>query len=242
MKGNNLNSSIEAGMKDKQSSKLMMRTKSSRAPGAKDRRRELVRIAYKLIANEGFEGFRIRQVAAAAGIDNGTLHYHFPSKQELIRSVVDYLLEELRTSPLKENAGKTLTGLDQLRREFENLRIRLGEVPEQFIVMTELFVHAQRHPDVARVLRRFEESWRNHVLDILKSGIRDGTFRDDLDTNATARALMAQFSGIVYQAQFFRAPRFFLTPPSDTLIAEILAQVERWVACSESQAEGTEEE
>ncbi|MGB2891182.1 MAG: TetR/AcrR family transcriptional regulator [Candidatus Acidiferrales bacterium] len=220
----------------------MMRTKSSRAPGAKDRKRELVRIAYKLIAGKGCEGFRIRQVAAAAGIDNGTLHYHFPRKQDLIRGVVDYLLEELGTSRLKPNKGQTLTGLDQLRREFEDLRARLGEVPEQFTVMTELLVHAQRHRDVARVLRRFQASWSNHVLDILKSGIRDGTFRDDLDADATTRALMAQFSGIVYQAQFFRAPGFFLTPRSDTPIAEILAQVECWVACSESQAEGTEEE
>lgn len=160
----------------------------------------------------------------------------------MIQSVVDYLLEELRTSRLRKNDGGTLTALGQLRREFEDLRIRLGEVPEQFTVMTELFVHAQRHPDVARVLRRFEESWRNHVFGILKSGMKDGSFRDDLDADATATALMAQFSGIVYHAQFFRAPRFFLTPPLDTLIAEILAQVERWVACSESQAEGTEEE
>jgi len=209
-----------------------MPTESSRTPGAKDRKRELVRIAYKLIASKGFEGFRIRQVAAAAGIDNGTLHYHFPSKQELIRSVVDYLLEELRISRLKQNDGQTLTGLGQLRREFEDLRVRLGEVPEQFTVMTELFVHAQRHPDVARVLRRFEEGWRNHLIDILESGMRDGTFRADLDADRTARTLMAQFTGIIYQAQSLRA-RFLGARRLDTLIAEILAQVERWVACSE---------
>ena len=207
-----------------------MPTESSRTPGAKDRKPELVRIAYKLIASKGFEGFRIRQVAAAAGIDNGTLHYHFPSKQELIRSVVDYLLEELRTRRLKQNEGQTLTGLGQLRREFEDLRVRLGEVPEQFTVMTELFVHAQRHPDVARVLRRFEKSWRNHLIDILEFGMRDGTFRADLDADRTARALMAQFTGIIYQS--LRA-RFLGARRLDTLIAEILAQVERWVACSE---------
>jgi len=215
-----------------------MPTESSRTPGAKDRKRELVRIAYKLIASKGFEGFRIRQVAAAAGIDNGTLHYHFPSKQELIRSLVDYLLEELRTSRLKQNEGQTLTGLGQLRREFEDLRVRLGEVPEQFTVMTELFVHARRHPDVARVLRRFEEGCRNHLIDILESGMRDGTLRADLDADRTARALMAQFTGIIYQTQSLRA-RFLGARRLDTLIAEILAQVERWVACSESQSEGT---
>ena len=49
-----------------------------------DRKRELVEIAYRLIAEKGLEGFRIRQVAAEADIDNGTLHYHFPSKEALI--------------------------------------------------------------------------------------------------------------------------------------------------------------
>ena len=38
----------------------------------RDRKSELVEIAYRLIAQNGLEGFRIRQVAAEAGIDNGT--------------------------------------------------------------------------------------------------------------------------------------------------------------------------
>ena len=61
----------------------------------RDRKSELVQIAYRLIAQNGLEGFRIRQVAAEAGIDNGTLHYHFPSKEALILGVVDYLMEDL---------------------------------------------------------------------------------------------------------------------------------------------------
>ena len=61
-----------------------------------DRKRELVEIAYRLIADNGLEGFRIRQVAAAANMDNGTLHYHFPSKEALIQGVVDHLVRDLK--------------------------------------------------------------------------------------------------------------------------------------------------
>jgi hypothetical protein len=156
----------------------------------------------------------------------------------LIRGVVDYLLEEFRTSSVKRNQGQGLTGLGQLRREFENLRVRLNEFPEQFTVMTELFVHAQRHPDVAGVLRQFEESWRIHVLDILESGMSDGSFCGDLDASATTRALMAQFMGIIYIAPSVRG-RFLGARRLNALIAEIRAQVERWVACSETESEGT---
>jgi AcrR family transcriptional regulator len=207
-------------------------------PGVTDRERDLVRIAYKLIAKKGFEGFRIRQVAAAAGIDNGTLHYHFPGKQDLIRGVVDHLLEELGTSRLKKTEGQTSTGLDQLRREFEELRVRLREVPEQLTVITELFAHAQRHPDVARVLRRFEEGWRNRVLAILESGKRDGSFRTDLEADATANALMAQFTGIIYQVQSLRS-RFLGARRLDPVIAEIRTQVERRIIHPERQSDAT---
>ncbi len=207
-------------------------------PGVTNRKRELVQIAYKLIAEKGFEGFRIRQVAAAAGIDNGTLHYHFPGKQDLIRGVLDHLLEDLRTSRLKQTEGKTSTGLGQLRREFEELRVRLREVPEQFTVMTELFAHAQRHPDVARVVRRFEEGWRDRILGILESGVKDGSFRTDLDADATANALMTQFTGIIFQVQSLRS-RFFGARRLDPVIAEIRTQVECWIIRPERQPDGT---
>ena len=67
--------------------------------GKRHRKTDLVEIAYRLIAQNGLEGFRIRQVAAEAGIDNGTLHYHFPSKDALILGVVDYLIEDLKKNP-----------------------------------------------------------------------------------------------------------------------------------------------
>jgi AcrR family transcriptional regulator len=207
------------------------------ARGATDRKRALVQIAYKLIAEKGFEGFRIRQVAAAAGIDNGTLHYYFPRKQDLIRGVVAHLIEGLEISRLKRIEGQTLKGLGQLRQEFEELRVRLREAPEQFTVMTEVFAHAQRHPDVARVLRRFEEDWRNRVSALLESGMKDGSFRADLKADAAAKALMAQFIGIIYQVQSL-PPRFLGARRVDPLIAEIRTQVERWVTRSDHQPDG----
>ena len=77
-----------------------------------DRKRQLVEIAYRLIADKGLEGFRIRQVAAAASMDNGTLHYHFPSKEALIQGVVDYLVRDLETNraPGNKNGRQTARG------------------------------------------------------------------------------------------------------------------------------------
>jgi len=45
-------------------------------------------------------------------MDNGTLHYHFPSKEALIQGVVDYLVRDLETNraPGNKNGRQTARG------------------------------------------------------------------------------------------------------------------------------------
>jgi AcrR family transcriptional regulator len=71
------------------------------------------------------EGFRIRQVAAEAGIDNGTLHFHFPTKEALIHVVVDYLTEDLKNNRAAWKDAEP-SALDELRMEFEDIRLVVG--------------------------------------------------------------------------------------------------------------------
>src|SRR6516162_11359527 len=124
-------------------------SKPERRTRAQDRRAELVRIAFGLIADKGFEGFRWREVAAQAGINNATLHYYFPTKEDLIRGVVEYLVQEFsnnRATAVSKESGAA----EELRCEFEDVGIRMRESPEQFVVMTELAVRASRDPAIAQ--------------------------------------------------------------------------------------------
>jgi AcrR family transcriptional regulator len=56
---------------------------SAKAPKSKDsaknneRRRGIVQAAYQTLAEKGFEGLRMREIAKRAGIDHSTLHYYF---------------------------------------------------------------------------------------------------------------------------------------------------------------------
>ena len=151
-----------------------------------DRKRELVEIAYRLIADNGLEGFRIRQVAAAANMDNGTLHYHFPSKEALIQGVVDHLVRDLETNRAPGNKNGRQTALDELRTEFEDIRVRLHKSPEQFIVLSELAIRSWRDPSIAEMFKRLDDGWYAHLEALLKRGIEQGLFRKDLDVGPCA--------------------------------------------------------
>ena len=187
----------------------------------RDRKTELVEIAYRLIAQNGLEGFRIRQVAAEAGIDNGTLHYHFPSKDALILGVVHYLMEDLKNNRAVSK-GAEQTALDELHMEFEDIRLRLRRTPEQFIVLSDLAVRSWRDPIVAKMFRKIDDGWHAHLVALLERGIQQRIFRNNLNVSLCARAIMVALRGIGYQARL---------PPRkvDELLLELATQTEHWI-------------
>lgn len=192
----------------------------------RDRKSELVEIAYRLIAQNGLEGFRIRQVAAEAGIDNGTLHYHFPSKEALILGVVDYLMEDLKNNRAVWKDAEQ-TALAELRMEFEDIRLRLRRTPEQFIVLSDLAVRSWRDPVVAKIFRKLDDGWHAHLVALLERGIQQGIFRNNLNVPLCARAMMVALRGIGYQS---RLPRRKV----DELLSELAAQTERWITAEDA--------
>ncbi len=181
---------------------------------------EAIRAAYSLIAEKGFEGLRTRDVAERVGINSATLHYYFPTKEALIQAVVEYLMEELKTS--RAALSESDSALDRLRAEFSDIRARLKESPEQLVVLTELAVRAWRDETVDRLLRYLDQGWRGHLTSILRQGIKQKEFRADLDVPATANLLMLQLRGLGYQGKLDRVSL-------DLLVAQLALQTERWV-------------
>jgi AcrR family transcriptional regulator len=63
---------------------------------AADTRAEIRAVAAELFAQQGFEQTSLREIAERLGITKAALYYHFPSKNELMASLVEPLIEELR--------------------------------------------------------------------------------------------------------------------------------------------------
>lgn len=58
------------------------------------RREQIVRAALRLVRRAGVYGFTTADVADEAGVSRGILHYHFQSKDEIIREALFLLLVE----------------------------------------------------------------------------------------------------------------------------------------------------
>jgi AcrR family transcriptional regulator len=163
--------------------------------GTGERRSELAFIAYTLVAKHGLEGLRTRMVAEAAGIDTGTLHYHFPSKNALIEAVLHHLATDFGKNR-SEGPNPPKNALDELHNEIRDVALRVKECPEQFRVLIDLRLHASRHPVIARILGESDHIFHRFLKDLLSRGIRQGKFRRDVNVELEASVLGTDLMGL----------------------------------------------
>ena len=190
------------------------------------RREQLLSIAMDLIAKRGFEGLRFQEVAKQAGINNATLYYHFPTKEELIQGVVRHLNEELKKTG-RRAINEPASALEELRIEFQDLRDLLRAQPKLFLVLVEFSLRSLRDPAIGKMEARRDGFWQEHLSGIVRRGIKQRVFRRSTDVDSVVHALMAQFKGIGYHATL--GTRKY--QEMDQMISEIGRQVEHRLTC-----------
>jgi len=150
-----------------------------------------VRAAYEVIATRGFEGLRTREVAGAAGVNIATLHYYFPSKEDLIKGVVGYAMSRFQTT-LASNGS----AIQRLRAHIQGLRRLSREEPELFGVMGELMMRSARDPALGRVVAKTNEFWHGTLREMLRAARADGDLPAEIEPDGMAAVIVATLKGV----------------------------------------------
>ena len=151
------------------------------AASREDRRQALVRAAFNQVAERGFEGLRTREVAAEVGVNIATLHYYFPTKEALIRGVVELSMQRFRSTLTPHGSSA-----DQLRNHLRAVRRLLGDEPQLGAVMGELALRSARDPAIAAIMEETNGAWHRTVRGLLRRAARDGHLRAELDSDDVA--------------------------------------------------------
>jgi len=178
-----------------------------------DRRQALIVAAFHTIAEKGFEGLRVRDVAQQVGINGATLHHYFHTKEDLIQAVVEYATN--RTSVTTENL--TGTPPQQLHAHLMNLYGLMQQEPSLFVVLAEMNLRAQRDPLLHYIMQQ-EGVWHDRLVAILQAGIDQQHWPHDLDPITTASAIITLMEG---------ASLWAVTFPKRA--EEALRQLEQWL-------------
>lgn len=184
-------------------------------PAAGGNRRALVLAAYARIATDGFEGLRTRDVAADVGVNIGTLHYYFPSKEALIRAAVHHM-----TATFAATLPRHGTPADQLRGHLAGLRHLLKTDQRLWAVTSEVALRAARDDAIANLARQSDDQWFALLRGLVARGVEQGCLDGSLQAEGVAAALIAAIKGLSMPTMgSFRPERIDLT----------FDQLERWL-------------
>jgi AcrR family transcriptional regulator len=178
-----------------------------------------VRATFQMIAKHGFEGLRTRDVADMVGVNIATLHYYFPTKESLIRAVLDQAMIRFRSTLTPHGSPS-----DQLRNHLRAVRKLLIEEPELKAVMAEFALRSARDRSIAAIMAEMYTSWHKAVRGLLRRAIKQGGLKSDLDSDGVAALIVATLTASTL-------PTMSGAPRTD----QALRQLERWLGISGSK-------
>jgi AcrR family transcriptional regulator len=115
---------------------------------AAETRARLLRAAADMFAERGYDGTRVADIAAAAGLSNGALYAHFASKAELLVGALHAHGRRLLADLFAADSSRSITDLLLVvGRRLPRRRDARG------YLIVEALVAARRDQDVARLMR-----------------------------------------------------------------------------------------
>ena len=134
---------------------------------AAETRERLLAAAADVFAERGYDGTRVADIAAAAGVSNGALYAHFPSKADLLVAALRTHGPHLLAGMLAADPGRP--AIDLLLKVGQTLPRR--REPRGYLI-TEALVAARRDEDMAAPMREYigeRADWLAGLVDLAKA-------------------------------------------------------------------------
>jgi len=173
---------------------------------AKDRRAQLIDVAMRLFAVQGFDGTTTREIADAAGVNEAIIFRHFPTKEELYWAVVN---GRIGATGRKRKIERCLQSSSDDREVLACIAGALLDRTEEDSALTRLLLFtALRNAELS------ESFFRNYVAetfdllaDFFRQGIKEGRLRD-VNPVVAARSFLGMISHHYLVQELFRGSRY----------------------------------
>jgi AcrR family transcriptional regulator len=169
--------------------------RSYRARGQSARRQELLSVACRLFAEKGYATATMADIAEAAGIQHGSLYHHFPTRDDILVETLDGFWSDL-LGVYREAAEHETDSAAAIAALIRAAMTFLVERNDEVKILYNDWVRLERREKYQFIHRRNAES-EKIWLSVLNRGIRDGTFRDDLDVDVLYRTLQGAVLSVV---------------------------------------------
>jgi TetR/AcrR family transcriptional repressor of nem operon len=175
-------------------------------------------VAERLVQTRGFNGFSYADIAAALGITKASLHYHFPTKAELGRR----LIERYESRFLEALAAIDRSGADarQKLRRYATIYVEVLRANRMCLCGMLASDYATLAKPVKDGVKHFFDSNEEWLTRVLEAGRTAGTLRFVGPPAVVAQSLVGSLEGAMMLARSYgEVARFEAV--AERLIAEL---------------------
>jgi AcrR family transcriptional regulator len=201
----------------------MTEAPSKREQMRQERRQQILDAALTVFGQKGFHSANVSDVAARAGVSQGTIYWYFDSKDELLTAAIlsffdsfgQEMLSDLQSQPTASGKLRAMAGLmEGFATDAQGL----------FPLFLEYWASSQRRAESAQVWSGLLVEFKDVLAAVIQEGIEAGEFRP-VDADNLIWSLMAAYDGLAAYSLF--VPDLDLAGASralmDTLIAGLAA-------------------
>jgi TetR/AcrR family fatty acid metabolism transcriptional regulator len=201
----------------------MARNSQAAASAASADKRELIlRAATRVFAKSGYFNSKVADIAAEAGIADGTVYLYFKSKDEILHSMFDRAMEKFISEGRRQLADLD-SPVARLRKIAELHLERLGADRDLAIVFQVELRGSTKH------MQEFSAAGFAEYLDIIRETIDDGqeggVFRSDVKPIVAAKILYGALDEMVTN-WVLSSRKYPLAPMADEVLKIFLDGIE----------------
>jgi AcrR family transcriptional regulator len=178
----------------------MTEAPSKREQLKEERRRQILDAALEVFTQKGFNAATVSDVAARAGVSQGTIYWYFESKEELlIQGLLSFfddfgqgMVQTLAQCP---TAAARLRALEQVMVGFTS------EAEGLFTLFLEFWASSPRRPEVGQIWADLLVEYKNLLAGVIEEGVQSGEFKS-VNAQQLVWAVMAAYDGLAAYDMF----------------------------------------
>jgi AcrR family transcriptional regulator len=165
---------------------------------SEESRAQVIDAAITVLADKGITRTSVQEIADAAGISKGSVHYHFANKEELLERVLERCFErlEVRVREVFELPGSPLERMN--RALYEMWAVRRDGEPE-VRVLSELQVLARQNPTIRKAFAAQMRKARQQIIDVGLKQLLEMGLKPRVPVEVLPRMLIAKLDGLALQ-------------------------------------------
>jgi AcrR family transcriptional regulator len=164
----------------------------------KDTAHRILIEAMRIFLGKGYHGTSIDDITRAAGVTKGALYWHFKSKEDLLRKIIEEFekkfLDGLIQS-VKEVQGTTVDKIEKYFRYNAAFSFYNRELCVSFTTLAAELVgaHHGTEPEFRRIYKKYQKFLSRLIL----QGKKEKVFKKEMDPDLAALIIIAFHDGIL---------------------------------------------